>query len=180
MLMLVLASQSPVNADDAPKTEKVPAPLLKALTTCGDPADCAVKTQFVMDMGMKKEVWLSSVTSPSMRTTISCGQKTGVLGNLKVGKQTPEILVCKDPASGIALTVGSKDGKYNIPRLTFVPWDAETKKFGDAIIMTTPVKDSVKIDDKGNWNGQFLPPNQFDIGYFVVGWGDPTPVAVKK
>jgi hypothetical protein len=32
------------------------------------------------------------------------------------------------------------------------------------------------VDDWGNLNLQFLPANEFDLGYFVVGWGDPTVV----
>lgn len=183
-LAVVVSNLQPANGQEAPKTEKIPAALLKALTDCGDPADAKPKWQTVqvMEMGklVNKNVNLSSVTSPSLRTTISCGEKTGVMGTMTVGKAKAEVLVCQDPLSGIALTVGAKDGNYNVPKIVFVPWDSDKKKFGDGIVMKTPVKDSVKIDDKGNWTAGFMPPSQFDIGYFVIGWGEPTPVAVKK
>jgi hypothetical protein len=183
-LAVVVSNLQPANGQEAPKTEKVPPVLLKALTDCGDPSGAKPKWQTVqvMEMGklFNKNVNLSSVTSPSLRTTISCGEKTGVMGTVTVGKVKAEVLVCQDPASGIALTVGAKEGNYNVPKIVFVPWDSDKKTFGDAIVVKTVVKDSVKIDDKGNWNAQFLPPNQFDVGYFVIGWGEPTPVAVKK
>jgi hypothetical protein len=73
---------------------------------CGSPEDCQIKTQFIVEAGVRKEVPITSVTYPSMRTIISCGQRTGIVGNLRVVKGTPEVLVCKDPASGIASPLG--------------------------------------------------------------------------
>lgn len=167
--LLALVS-SPVRADEP---LEVPPVLNKALLDCGSPEDCRIKTQFIVEAGVRKEVPITSVTSPSMRTIISCGQRTGIVGNLKVGKQVPEVLVCKDPASGIALTVGNKDGKFLVPRVVFVPWNAEDQTLGEPVVLTA-VEGSKKVDEKGNLNLQFLPANEFDLGYFVVGWGDPT------
>ncbi len=68
-----------------------------------------------------------------------------------------------------------KDGKFSVPRVVFVPWNAEDRTLGEPVVLTA-VEGSTKVDDWGNLNLQFLPANEFDLGYFVVGWGDPTVV----